>query len=84
MRGVRMPHDQVLRALKPHLLKVATGNRVPLVVTEPFASGKRQARMVNGAAHVGFKLPALGKLSGQLLGILPQHVAADPLGSVFS
>lgn len=77
MRGVRMPHHHVLGALKPHLLKVTTGNRVPLVVTEPLPSRKRQACVVNGAAHVGFKLPAFGKLSGQLLGILPQHVAAD-------
>lgn len=68
MRGVRMPHDQVLRALKPHLLKVATGNCVPLVVAQVLACGKRQARVVNGATHVGFKLPALGKLSRQFLG----------------
>jgi hypothetical protein len=78
-----MLHDHVLRTLKPHLLKVATGNRVPLVVTQTFASRKRQARVVNGAAHVGLKLPALGKLSRQLLGVLPEHVAADPLGPVF-
>jgi hypothetical protein len=79
-----MPHHDVLRALKPHLIEIATGHCVPLVVTEVLPSGKRQARVVNGAADVGFKLPALGKLSGQLLGILPQHVAADPLGPVFS
>jgi len=32
VRGVRMPGHQVLRAVKPHLIQVARGNGVPLVI----------------------------------------------------